>query len=368
MRVTPEHLRDAAPPSDGLRTGTVVVTGAAGLLGRSVVERLRADPAITNVIGLDGVDDGSAAGGVTRLDLATADLKTHVEEAAAVVHLASSFGPSLDDDPAIDAARDVDVARRLFDAAGDAGVAHLVVLSSATVYGAWANNAVPLVEDATVRPRPDFAYAVQRAEVERLVSEWREGHPGPTATVLRPAPLMGEGEAGWLARGLRAARRVADSDGDPPAQYLHVEDLASAVALAVRDRIDGARNVAPDGWLRAADHAALSAGVPGLRVPRAVADRVARLRWRLRLAPVPPGMQSYARHPWVVANDRLKADGWVPVHANEEAFVSGTPAGPWATMSPRRRQELALGVAGTGVVAAIGGGVGWAIRRRRRRR
>jgi hypothetical protein len=86
-----------------------------------------------------------------------------------------------------------------------------------------------------------------------------------------------------------------------------------------------------------------------------VVDRVARFRWRFRLSPAPPGVQPYARHPWVVANDRMRAAGWRPASTNEEAFVAGTPAGPWATLSPRRRQELALGASAVAVAGAATG-------------
>jgi len=335
--------------------GAVAVTGASGALSRAVVALLADDPAVARVVALD---EG--------VDLLADDLKPRLEGVGTLVHLASVFGPALDDDPAVERADDVTTAQRLLDAAGDVGVSHVVLLSSATVYGAWANNAMPLTEDATLRPAPDMAFAVQRAEIERRLAEWRHDHPAATTAVLRPAPLVGDdGPGGWLARALHEARRVADPDGDPPAQFLHVDDLASAVALAVTARIDGARNVAPDGWLRGSEYTALDAGTPKVRLPRPVGDRVTRLRWWLRLAPTPPGLQPYARHPWVVANDALRADGWVPAHANDEAFVDGTPATALATLSPRRRQEIALGV--TGGVLGLGlAGAAVAVARRAR--
>lgn len=329
----------------------MAVTGATGALGRSVVGALRDRG--DDVIEID--------------DLLDTDLKRLLDGTTVVIHLASVFGEQLDEDPAVEAAVDVVGAQRLLDAAGDVGVAHVVLLSTAAVYGAWANNAMPLTEDATLRPGPDLAYAVQRAEIERRLAEWRHDHPSATATVLRPAPVVGDdGPDGWLARALHAARRVADIDGDPPSQFVHVDDLATAVVLAATARLDGARNVAPDGWLRGAEYTALDAGTPKVRVPRRVGDRVARLGWRLRLASTPPGLVPYARHPWVVANDRLRADGWEPQLSNEEAFVAGTPATALATLSPRRRQELALGITG-GVFAAGVGVAAWAAVRRARR-
>lgn len=331
------------------------MTGASGALGRVVRSRLDADPEVGPVLALGD-----------EVDLLTADLKPLLEGTHTLVHLASVFGPALDDDPAVERADDVTAAQRLLEAAGDAGVDHVVLLSSATVYGAWANNALPLTEDATLRPCPEMAFAVQRAEIERRLSEWRHDHPGTTAAVLRPAPLVGDdGPGGWLARALHEARRVADIEGDAPAQFVHLDDLAAAVALAAVARLDGARNVAPDGWLRGAEYTALDAGTPKVRVPRRVGDRLSRLRWKLRLAPTPPGLQPYARHPWVVANDALRADGWVQTRANDEAFVDGTPATALATLSPRRRQEIALGVSGGAIAAAVGGTAFALVRRAR---
>lgn len=335
---------------------TVLVTGSAGPLGERVVRLLRDSPGSGQVVTVDDAD------------LCTGDLKVRADGADVVVHLASVFGGVTEDDPAVERADDVTMAQRAFDAAGDLGVGHVVLLSSATVYGAWANNPIPLSEEATLRPVPDLAFAVQRAEIERRLSEWRRGHPSATTTVLRPAPVVGdEGRIGWLAQALHEARRVADLEGDGPAQFLHIDDLASAVALAVSGRLDGARNVAPDGWLRGAEYTALDAGTPKVRLPERVGERVSRARWRLGLAPTPPGLLPYARHPWVVANDRLRAEGWRPEHSNEEAFVAGTPPTALATLSPQRRQELALGVTGGTLLVGVAAAIWVGLRRRARR-
>ena len=43
-------------------------------------------------------------------------------------------------------------------------VRHLVLVSSAMVYGAYVNNPVPLTEDAALRPEVEFAYARRSEE------------------------------------------------------------------------------------------------------------------------------------------------------------------------------------------------------------
>ena len=60
--------------------------------------------------------------------------------------------------------------RQALAAADAAGVGRVVHLSSALVYGAAADNDVPLTEDAPVRPDPSFAWALELAEAERLVA------------------------------------------------------------------------------------------------------------------------------------------------------------------------------------------------------
>ena len=85
------------------------------------------------------------------------------------------------------------------------------------------------------------------------------------------------------------------------------------------------------------------------------------------MSDVPPTVVPYTVHPWVVANDRLRAVGWRPEHSNEEAFVAASELPRWREFLHRHRQEVALGGAASGI-AGLAGGVTWAIVRRRRRR
>jgi nucleoside-diphosphate-sugar epimerase len=244
---------------------------------------------------------------------------------------------------------------------------HLVVVSSAMVYGAWENNPVPLTEDAPLRPDSEFAYARQLATVEQLADEWRRARPGRTVSVLRPVIALAANGTSGLARALAAGLGQRFAVDDPPSQFLHLDDLASAVALAAEHSLDGVFNVAPDGFVPAASVRALSGAAPRLQLPDRMAEVVNSLRWRFQRGPIPPGLRSYTRSPWLVANDRLKAHGWHPTVTNEQAYVEGTEAKWWTMITPKRRQELSLG----GMVV---GGVGlmWAvvavIRRVRRRR
>jgi nucleoside-diphosphate-sugar epimerase len=247
---------------------------------------------------------------------------------------------------------------------------HLVVVSSAMVYGAWENNPVPLTEEAVLRPDTEFRYATQLAAVEQMADDWRRSVPGRTVAVLRPVvPLAANGTSG-LARALAAGMGQRFAVDDPPAQFLHLDDLADAVVLAAADRLDGVFNVAPDGSIPAAQVRALAGARPRVQLPDRMSEVVTSLRWRFQRGPIPPGLRSYTHSPWLVANDRLKAAGWRPTITNEQAYVEGTEARWWTMITPKRRQELALGamvLAGLAAMAGAGWVTRWARMRRARR-
>jgi nucleoside-diphosphate-sugar epimerase len=271
-----------------------------------------------------------------------------------VVLLAPGHGPDLDGTGlgGIDLAEPT----RLLGALDGRDVRRVVVLSSAMVYGAWPTNSVPLSEDAVLRPNPGCGFAADKAELERLVGEWAEGRDVEVA-VLRPSLVVSDDERAvtWLERSLWHTPSARQGDVDPPGQFLQVGDLVAAVAHALVAGLDGAFNVAPDGWLRVEEQVDLVGRGGRVRIPGELADPVARTRWRWRLTSTPPEVLPYTMHSWVVANDRLRATGWQPSAANDEAFVEVSRAGWWSSLHGRRRQEVALAalLAGVGGVVAL---------------
>ena len=236
------------------------------------------------------------------------------------------------------------------------GAHHLVVVSSAMVYGAFTNNPVPLTEDAVLRPDPTFVYARQLAAAEELVERWRVARPDRRVAMLRPVVPVAASGTSSLARALTAGFGQRFGEDDPGAQFVHHDDVAAAVHLAVVRELDGVYNVAPDGSIPGDRVRALSGQRLRLPLPDRAADVVGALRWRFQRGPIPPGLRSYTRAPWTVANDKLRAEGWHPTVTNEQAYVEGTEAKWWTMVTPKRRQEIALGgvVALAGVAVAVG--------------
>lgn len=358
---------------------TVVVTGAAGSVGSRVVGRLLARPEVDRVVALDLVPvaetdprldarviDLSQGSGARDLELEGA-----MEGADAVLHLAWSVPDAkgtVKADAAAAAAANQRALVRVLHAADKAGASSVVLVSSATVYGAWPDNKVPLTEDDRLRPNPEFTFAVSKAEAERVLAEWADEHPSVAVTVLRPAVTVGtDGRPLYQALGITRAPRLGDEGR--PVQYLHVDDLASAAALVSTRQLSGVYNVAPDSGIPEDEARALAGGVAKLSVPDRLGARLASIGWKLWRQGLPAEAQAYATHPWVVAPDRLKATGWVPEYSSEEALVATDERLHWDDLPPGRRQNLNLLLIAGGVSLLAGGAVAavTAFRRRRRR-
>ena len=328
----------------------VAVSGAASPLGERVVRRL-----------------GDAGALVELLDLDELTVGDHLAEVGAV-DVVVDLGSSDYDSRAAQRESTTWFTAATLAAADAARAHHVVFVSSAMVYGASSNNAVPLTEEAVLRPDVEFVFARQLASAEELVEQWRLAKPHRSTTVLRPAiGVAGDGSsrlATAYVSGL--GRRLAEDD--PPSQFLHLDDLAAAIATAVEQRLDGVFNVAPDGWVPGERVRALSGERPRLPLPERAAELVSRLRWRFQRGPIPPGLRSYTLEPWVVANGRMRASGWSPTVTNEQAYVESTESKWWTMVSPKRRQELALGAGVVAAVLAVASATLFARRRYRRHR
>jgi nucleoside-diphosphate-sugar epimerase len=340
---------------------SIAVTGAAGLVGQPLLEALAAHADVTRIVGLDVREPTRRppTAEVHRVDIAGTRLAPLLDGVDVIVHLAGVVDPIPDE--ALMARVNVGGTRQVLEAAATVGVRRVVRVSSATVYGAWANNPVPLTEDAPLRPNPDYSPAVQGAEVERLLAEWRTSHPEVVATTLRAAPVVGPGAERLPARILlgRPALRVRGADA--PVQVVHVDDLVSALALAATTDLPGVYNVAADGWLAAETARAVvgRSAVPALG--EEALTRALKRAWALGVGDIPPGVVPYLVHPWVIANDRLRAVGWTPTHSNAEAIREGVAA---LTAARGVDGRVVAGAAGAAVVTAL---VAARMRRRRRR-
>jgi UDP-glucose 4-epimerase len=140
-------------------------------------------------------------------------------------------------------------------------------------------------------------------------------------TIVRPCIVFGPSVDNYLVRLWTKQPFLADLGlPDPGIQFVHEDDVVSALITLLEGRHGGAFNVTGDGVMQVAECAALI-GLPRRRVPVGVMRRFASLMWRLRASEAPPGSLAFAMYPWIVSNEKLKREtDWRPRYSSRETF------------------------------------------------
>jgi nucleoside-diphosphate-sugar epimerase len=358
----------------GRRTRPVVaVTGAAHGIGESLVRRLAASTAVKKVIAIDTIRGDVSEATWRLVDVRDPVIVQRLAGVDVIVHLA--VDSSVDHG---DGAHHDEGARgtaTVLTAAPAAGVKHVVLVTSAMVYGAHADNAVPLSEDAELRATADSGWLGDLLEIERLAAQAPRTHPGLLVTVLRPAALVGGGVDTIFTRHFEAPRLLAVKGSHTRWQFCHVDDLLSALELVVTGGLSAVGSVGhvvaavgSDGWLEQGDVERLT-GKRHIELPASVAFGTAERLHRLGVTPAGSNDLQFLVHPWVVQAARLRAAGWTPAYDNEAALgvAIAESSGRLAIGGHRLgRRDAAAGAAVGATVALVGTAA--LVRRARRRR
>ncbi|HJQ75104.1 MAG TPA: NAD-dependent epimerase/dehydratase family protein [Gaiellaceae bacterium] len=308
----------------------VVVTGASGNVGTSLLRALAEDDAVEEVLGLARRRPRGEFPKVEwqAANIETDDLVPHFHDADCVVHLAWGIQPSHD----VPALRRTNVtgSERVFGAVAEAGVPALVYASSVGAYSPGPKER-PVDESWPTDGTPTSFYARHKAEVERLLDHFQVERPETRVVRLRPGLIFKRSSAEeqrryflgplfprLLARyGARAV--VPDIDG-LRVQAVHTRDIAQAYRLAIAGDVHGAFNVAAEPVLDARTLGrALGARV--VPVPPAVARSAMTATWRLRLQPTPPGWLDMGLAVPIMDTTRARKElGWEPRHSSLDAI------------------------------------------------
>jgi UDP-glucose 4-epimerase len=309
----------------------VVVTGATGNVGTSLVEVLHRDPQVDEVVGIARRIPDLRLDKVTWVaaDLARDELVELVRGADVVVHLAWAIQPSHD----LDQLRriNVDATSRLLASVAEAGVPALVYASSIGAYSVGPKDRG--VDESWPTDGIDSSfYSRHKAEVERLLDRFESEHPDVRVVRLRKA-LAFKGQSGsGIARlflgpfvprlALRPSRLpVVPKNERLVFQVVHTDDAAEAYRLAVLSDVRGAFNIAADQVLDT-EQLAETLGARQVPVASGVLRAVADVTWRLRLQPTPKGWVDMALGVPIMDTSRARSElGWLPRVAATDALT-----------------------------------------------
>ena len=254
MTATANTLSALASVSS-LAGARVVITGAAGFIGRNLVRALVAGRP-RSIVAIDTrrpADLAPASPFPTGLVLAESDILSRLDElvegADVVFHLAAKVSvPGSVADPLSDAAVNVTGTIALLDACRRTGVRRIVYSSSAAVYGPPAY--LPIDEQHPTRP--SSPYGLSKLTGERYCLLYGQLY-GLSVCALRYFNVYGPnqprngGYAAVIPRFFdRVTRRlpiVVEGDGSQTRDFVHVDDVVRANLLASVAGFDGVVNV-----------------------------------------------------------------------------------------------------------------------------
>ncbi|WP_007024870.1 NAD-dependent epimerase/dehydratase family protein [Saccharomonospora iraqiensis] len=356
----------AETPSGTVR---VVVVGATGNLGTSVVDALAADPRVESVVGVARRYPRWSRPElrISTLDLAAAtdaDVDAVLDGAHVVVHLAWLFQPTRD--PVTTWRTNVLGAMRVFGSVVRCGVPTLVYSSSVAAYSPGPKDH-PVGEDWPTHGWPGAAYPREKAYLERVLDVLERDHPETRVVRVRPGFVFQRASAqqqrrlfvGPFLPTSLVRPGVIPVVPDIPGlrfQAVHAADVGEAVRLAALSPVRGAFNLAADPPV---DPRLLGELLDArtVAVPARLARGAVSTAWRMRAVPASAELFDTVLRIPVMDTSRARSElGWAPRYTSAGAlgeFLTGLRDRAGAATPPLtpevpggRPGEAATGVGG----------------------
>ncbi len=347
----------------------VVVVGATGNVGTSVLEALSREPSIEEIIAV-ARRPARMAFARTRFhaaDIVTDDLTEAMAGADAVISLAWLIQPGRDE--SVTEAVNVTGSTRVFDAAVRARVPALLYASSVGAYSEGPKDRM-VDESWPTDGIPTSFYSRHKASVERHLDRLEHEHPQMRVVRMRPG-LIFKREAATEIRRLFAGPLLPGSLLRPaliPAvprlkrlcfQAVHSLDVGEAFRLATISDARGAFNLAADPPIGVEELKGIFEA-RAVTLPVSAVRAVAAATYALRLQPSEPGWLDMALAVPLMDTSRARSElGWRPRHSAEDALrelLDGlrrgtdldTPPLARGTSGPGRIRELLTGLGSRG--------------------
>lgn len=299
---------------------TVLVTGAAGALAKRVIARLQSSH---NVVAVDFRRQVELDGDVPsyQVDMHKRGFEDifNQHKIDAVIHIGRIFAHEKTRDMRYNA--NVLGTKRLLDLCRKYYVKQVLIHSTYFVYGASPYNPALLDEDTPLKASEITQDLVDSVELENLASIYLWKHPELHISILRPCNVLGPGVRNSMSILLSRPLTPVLAGFSPLMQFMHVDDMAEALALAFEQNRPGIYNVAPEDWVPFQE-AVSQCGCVALPIP-SVPPMLPKmisgaLNWN---AFFPAYLINYFKYPVILDGSLFRETfGWVPKRNLNEIF------------------------------------------------
>ena len=311
----------------GPRSRSVLITGASGLVGSRVVERLAGDRSgIDSVVAMDlrEVPESQRRPGIEYCtgDIRDPDLAELLRRHGidTVIHLAAIVTPPKQSSRELEYSIDVEGTRNVVEACLRAGVRRFIYTSSGAAYGYHADNPPMLREDDTLRGNEEFAYAWHKRLVEDQLSEDAALHPELEQLVFRVSTVLGPSVKNQITAMFERPVVLGLREADTPFCFIWDSDLVECICRGVHGTWAGTFNLTGDGVMTLREIAA-SMGRRYLALPAGLVRKGLEILGRAELTEYGPEQVAFLLHRPVLDNGKLKRElGYRPQKTSREVF------------------------------------------------
>ena len=297
----------------------VLITGISGGQGRLLTRRLLSDWEVC------GVDRVAWEGRPQEVDVQVVDLRKkkfedviRTELPNAIVHMGFIRHFRGEEKTRHDV--NVRGTKQLLDHCAHYGVQKLVVVSSGYVYGAFPENPFYMDEDHPISASRSYPEIRDLVEVDTLTSAFIWRYPHIQTCVLRPVNVLGYFVHSMIGEYLKQQRIPTMMGFDPMMQFIHEEDLAEAIALALQHGLRGVFNVTGPGEVPL--HTAIQeTGGTAWPLPEPIVRPLFGRMFDWGMWPYPPGALDYLKFPVTLSGKRfVEATNFRPLFGLPEIF------------------------------------------------
>jgi len=313
--MTDDHDRGSNTNEDGSALGKrILVTGLSTYWGGRLAEALERHSGVEAIIGVDSEDPTrplertefvrvSNQHALIRRIVRAAEIDTVVDSRLVVDSAVTS--------PRLAHENNVIGTLNILAACSDpdSPVRKLVFKSSAHYYGSERDDPAFFTEEMSRSHAPQTAIERDIVEAEAAVSDFREKNPRVDVTVMRFSNVLGPGMRTSHSRLFSLPAVPVILGFDPRYQFIHADDVVSALEYAVDRDLPGVYNAAADGVLALSEVLGLL-GKDALPLLPPVATGLAVTPLRLLGVRIPPEMVNQLRFGRGLDNRKLKSTGF----------------------------------------------------------
>ncbi len=347
----------------------VVVTGASGNVGTSVLQALAGTPEVQEIVGVARRRPQAtfARTSFVQADIVADELVPLLRGADAVIHLAWLIQPGRDE--SVTHAVNVRGSERVFRATVEAGVPALLYASSVGAYSEGPKDRY-VDESWPTDGTPSSFYARHKAAAERQLDRLEREQPQLRVVRMRPGLIFKREAAteirrlflGPLLPGSLVRSQLVPLIPELPRlrfQAVHSLDVGEAFRLATVSDARGPFNLAAEPAIGVRELAEVFHARP-IKMPASPVRALAAATYAMRLQPTEPGWLDMALAVPLMDCTRARTElGWKPRHTAIQALQEllgglragadlDTPPLARATSGPARLRELLTGVGGRG--------------------